>query len=213
MDVDVAATFQYRGGDGCCDFFRASLLASPFSIPEDAHVLEVGCAEFDWLTVALASWPLMTLTGIDWRGSKKVRPGVTVIAGDVMTHDFPLESFDWIVSISALEHVGLGHYNHDPKAEDGDSIALRRMHGWLKPGGVVSFDVPWNPGVAYQVVGTSHRVYDDATVQSRLHQGLGWQQVWTGIAHCKKPQTLVLTAEPQKGGEHFYYRGFQWQKT
>jgi trans-aconitate methyltransferase len=211
--MDVAATWQYGGGDGCADFFTQMVRASHLDVPATSAVLEIGCAEFDWLTKAKQSWPEMTLTGIDWRGRKKVAPGVTLIAGDVMAHDWPAESFDWIVSISAIEHIGLGHYHHDPKAEDGDAITMRRVWEWLKPGGVVTFDVPWNAGThTYQVVRTSHRIYDDAAVESRLAQGLPWVRQWTGAAHAKRPQHLLTDLPQLEGGEHFYYRGFVWRK-
>ena len=131
--------------------------------PPGVHVLEVGCSEADWMTPMLAERPDLQLTGIDWR--RCPRPG-TVIHGDVLSHDFPLASFDAVVGISSFEHIGLGHYSGDPLNEDGDVQCLRRVAAWLKPGGWVYGDVPYGP--AYHVHGTEYRAYDEAALQARL---------------------------------------------
>lgn len=195
--------------DSCGQFFSTCLRAFAPRIPADARVLEIGCAEFNWLATACKAWPEMLLTGIDWRGLK--HPGTAaVITGDVMTHDFAPASFDWIVSISAIEHVGLGHYSGDPKREDGDSIAVARAYTWLKPGGWLYFDVPYNPA-KYEVVGTSHRIYDDAAILDRLVAGRPWKLAWSGVAAKGDTRTLI-PPRSMHGGEHFDYIGFWWQK-
>ena len=212
--MNLVASWRYKlGGDSCCDFFTRILESVKPDLPPRAEVLEVGCAELDWLTIAATSWPQLRFTGIDWRGHKRPPEGAAIIRGDVMRHEFPDERFDWIVSISALEHVGLGHYAKDPLAVDGDSIALRNIYRWLKPGGLLIFDVPWNAGEsAYEVVGSSHRVYDDATVESRLAQGLPWERIWTGAADAKQSSVLLTNTPRLGGGQRFYYRGFAWAK-
>ena len=173
-------------------------------------MLEIGCCEYDWLHQATASWPEMTFTGLDWRTYKRAVRG-TVIKGDVMAQEFAPGSFDWIVSISAMEHIGLGHYSRDPVHPDGDSITLRRCWDWLAPGGYLAFDVPYNPG-RYEVVGTSHRIYDDAAITRRLQQGLGWHECWRGVCGKGDTDRLTTATPPLKGGEDFYYIGFWWQK-
>lgn len=196
--------------DECGRFFGTCLRAYRPEIAADARVLEIGCAEYDWLSDAHRAWPHLQLTGIDWRGRKHPCAGATVLTGDVMTHDFQSASFDWIVSISALEHVGLGHYNKDPKAEAGDSIAVRRAYDWLTPGGWLYFDVPYNPD-RYEVVGTSHRVYSDVAILDRLVQGLPWRLAWSGVAGIHDTDHLI-PPRPKKGGQDFDYIGFWWQK-
>lgn len=208
---DVISSYPLRTGDSCGDFFGTCLRAAAPRLTPAARVLEIGCAEFDWLTTAMRAWPEMTFTGIDWRGYKKgTATAATIVKGNVMVHDFAPASFDWIVSISAIEHVGLGHYQKDPPNPDGDSIAIRRAFDWLTPGGWLYFDVPYNP-VAYQVVRTSHRIYDDAAVESRLVQGLPWRRVWSGVAGKRDTQQLIAP-RPKQGGEDFDYIGFWWQK-
>jgi SAM-dependent methyltransferase len=196
-------------GDSCGKFFGTCLKAFRPDLRADASVLEIGCCEFDWLKHASQAWPAMTLTGIDWRTYKR-KERYEVIKGDVMTHDFQPASFDWIVSVSAIEHIGLGHYEKDPKRDDGDTRAITRAWDWLKPGGWLSFDVPYNPE-RYEVVGTSHRIYDDDAIHERLVHGLPWRMAWSGIAAPKDTHALI-PPRPRRGGEEFDYIGFWWQK-
>lgn len=210
--ADIASAWPADVRDTCGNVFGNSLRAYNPPIPANAKVLEIGCAEFDALRHATAAWPQMSFTGIDWRRSQpKVDDGAVRIQGDVMRTVFPGSAFDWIFSISAIEHVGLGHYNADPKHPDGDRIAMQQAFRWLKPGGLFYFDVPWNLGEdAYQVVGTSHRVYDDATVKSRLLQGMPWTVVWSGV--YGKGGEVVTAPQRLKGGESFYYKAYWLMK-
>ena len=160
--------------------------------PPNARVLEIGCAEADWHTPMLAVRPDLHIIGIDWRECE--RPG-TVIRGDVLTYDFPEASFDAVVGVSSIEHIGLGHYDNDPLDPDGDRHCMERVVRWLKPGGWVYADVPYGP--AYSVEGTSHRVYDDAAVMSRLLvKGLRGQWKWY-TSWAEQDQSQVVAMRPE----------------
>jgi Caenorhabditis protein of unknown function, DUF268 len=163
-----------HGGDVCLSLWADAYATGTCAFPHGARVLEIGCAEADWITPMLAVRPDLQITGIDWRPC--TRPG-TVIQGDVLTHDWPAASFDVMIGVSSIEHIGLGHYDHDPLDVDGDVHAMARVVRWLKPGGWVYLDVPYEPA-GYRVEGTSHRVYDDAAVQARLLPGLTLRQRW-----------------------------------
>lgn len=152
------------GGDSCLSIFSAVYDTGALVFPYGASVLEIGCAEADWMTPLLAERPDLAITGIDWR--REERPG-TVIHGDVLSVDFEPDQFDVIVGISSLEHIGLGHYDADPLDVDGDVHVAARMHRWLKPGGWVYADVPYRPD-GYMVHDTSHRSYDLDSLQARL---------------------------------------------
>jgi len=127
-------------------------------------VLEIGCAEADWVTPMLEQRPDLQITAIDWRACE--RP-CTVIRGDVLRHDFPEASFDAVVGISSIEHIGLGHYEGDPLDVDGDVHCMERVARWLKPGGWVYADVPFDT-TGYRVWKTKCRIYDDEAVRRRL---------------------------------------------
>jgi SAM-dependent methyltransferase len=206
--MSIASAWPRDCGDTCGNVFGQSLVACDPSLKPDAQVLEIGCSEFAWLVKAKQAWPEMTFTGIDWR--KCADHGVaTIVQGDVMTYE-PGKTFDWIASISAIEHVGLGHYAKDPSAENGDSVAMANAYRWLKPGGWMYVDVPWNVGWSYQVCGTSHRIYDDDTIASRLVQGLEWTMVSRRVY---KQDGTYVDAPNRLGGNGFYYLAMWLQKA
>jgi SAM-dependent methyltransferase len=216
--MNPADTWAYKGGDACADFFSACLKAAAIDAPPNANVLEIGCAEFDWLTPAAVSWPQMTFSGIDWRGkASHHNPRVTRTKGDVMQPDaYAPESFDLIVSISAIEHVGLGHYEQDPKEPNGDTIAITNALRWLKPGGWLLFDVPYNP-LAYSVQGTSHREYDDDAIWARLWvaplAAAKASARWHATFYCHARNTTLLLKKPTVPAVPFYYISMAWQKV
>jgi hypothetical protein len=110
------------------------------------------------------------------------RPKCEIIRGDVLAYTFREFNFDAIVGISSIEHIGLGHYNGDPLDSDGDGHAMHRALRWLKPGGWIYLDVPYGP--TYDVVGDSHRVYDDRRLRTRLiPKGLVLEQTWYSHGH------------------------------
>lgn len=153
------------GGDTCLSIFRDVYETGALVFPDNAQVLEIGCAEADWMGPMLACREDLRITGIDWRHSGE-RPKCEIIRGDVLAYNFPPNRYDAIVGISSIEHIGLGHYENDPLDSDGDGHAMHRALRWLKPGGWVYLDVPYGP--KYDVVNTSHRVYDERRLRERL---------------------------------------------
>ncbi len=130
----------------------------------------------------------MTFTGIDTRKTEPVSGPVTILRDDVLTHVFPSQSFEWIVLVSALEHIGLGYYQ-DPRDSQGDSKVIRSAYDWLAPGGWLYFDVPW--GETYSVK-PKHRTYNDASVKSRLHQGLPWVEHWREVSPLAQNRQMPI---------------------
>ena len=169
MGVWPAAT----RGDSCVSMFGAVYDTGVLVFPTEARVLEIGCAEGDWQTPMLSVLPDLRITGIDWRACE--RPGQT-IRGNVLTASFPSESFDAVVGVSSIEHVGLGHYESDPLDPGGDRHCMEHVVRWLKRGGWVYADVPYGP--VYRVEGTSHRVYDETSLSRLLVPGLTLQRRW-----------------------------------
>lgn len=136
-------------------------------LPDVPHgtVLEIGAAEADWLTPASSCAPHLKFWGIDWRQRTYV-PNTVIVRGDVMTWPCIEESLAAIVSISAIEHVGMGYYDNDPVRENGDTLTLQNAAKWLRPGGWIYFDVPFHPQGF--IPWPSGRGYDDAAVLERL---------------------------------------------
>jgi len=165
-----------------------------FTFPQGAHVFELGCAEADWLTPMKEARPDLHLTGLDQRSVSRKGADV-VILGDVMTAEIPPYSFDCIVSVSTVEHIGLGGYG-DPLHEDGDAIAMERMASWIKPTGWIYFDVPYRPDGPYEVMKGKWRTYDEAQLQARLLTH--WRERSRKIFTCGGDGPYIaIVAEPR----------------
>lgn len=163
-------------GDGCLSLFADIYETGALRFPPHARVLEIGCAEIDWMSPMGTLRPDLAFTGIDWRDTPW-RPG-RIIKGDVLTQAWPSESFDVVVGISSIEHIGLGHYDADPLDVDGDRHCMERVVRWLAPGGWVYLDVPYAPE-GYRVHGTEYRLYDARALRDRLcPAGLTRARTW-----------------------------------
>lgn len=152
--------------DHCIGFFSEMYESGRVPIPEGAKVLEIGCAEVDWLTPMKALRPDLHLTGLDQR-THPPRPGADeLVRGNLLNGSlFPYGSFDVIVAISVLEHVGIGRYG-DERHPDGDMIAMRHLKTWLKPDGFLYLDVPYRPDGP----STDFRAYSPEDLEWRLIQ-------------------------------------------
>lgn len=152
-------------GDICFSMWEQCYASGLMVFPQHGRVLEIGGAESDWVGPLKEERPDLSVITIDWRN--EARPAADQsIRGDVLTMPFADGTFDAIVGISSIEHIGLGHYNHDPLDVDGDLHCAQLVGRWLKPGGWFYADVPW--AEQFRVEGTSHRCYADIDVQRRL---------------------------------------------
>lgn len=124
-------------------------------------VLDVGCAH-SGLAIALASRG-RRVVGLDVAEFAYRHPNLRAVRGDVTSCPFAAGSFGAVVAISAVEHIGLGHYG-DPCSERGDREAVREMARVLRHGGRAILSVPF--GVA--LVDASKRVYDTPGLSALL---------------------------------------------
>lgn len=124
-----AISYRYRGDDdgaGRYEPWIADLLAR---LPERAAVLDVGCGCGVPVARSLAAAG-HAVTGVDVSGvqierARRLVPSGTFVRADAAGLDFPGGSFDAVVCLYALIHMPL----------DGQPVLLRRMAGWLRPGG------------------------------------------------------------------------------
>lgn len=170
----------YEGTDPALMLFTAALERFRFSFPPHCAILELGCAESDWLERMHRTDPTFGLTGVDTRHQARREDGFTLVEGSAMRPDlFPEQSFDRIVLLGALEHFGLGFYG-DPEDPLGDVRTMHNVSRWLKPGGFVYFDVPCQP--TFRIAENRHfRSYAPNDIQSRL-MVLGLQEVNRGYS-------------------------------
>lgn len=156
--------------DLCIGFFRDCWQAGRVTFPQGGHVLEIGSAEGDWLSPMHRERPDLELVGFDYRPARGPRDVSSVMGDVLLTQKFQPASFDAVVSISTIEHIGLGAYG-DPICERGDSITMYRIGHWLKPGGICYFDVPYREH-GFEAH-DKFRAYDDATLIDRLIEPSG----------------------------------------
>lgn len=183
---------RFATGDPGLALFRTTMQAgAPITFVPGGRYLDVGCCEADWLHRAHETWPDCDFVGVDWRAPNVIdgHGKVTRKQGNGLDPElFPPESCDGIVSLSAVEHFGLGHYNQDPLDADGDSKIVANCWRWLKPGGWFYFDVPYDPS-GYRVQGTEYRIYDDVEIQARLR--LVWADWDLGrLISCSKTEWI-----------------------
>ena len=178
--------------DLCIGFFTDVWNGGHVGFPQGASVLEIGSAEADWIGPMLDARPDLRIVGIDWRGAKNTR----VITGDVLTTEWPPASFDAVVAISTIEHIGLGCYDA-PVDEAGDTKTMQRIAEWLKPGGVCYFDVPYRPHGPY-AVHSNFRAYDPEHLDARLLTPSGLKKEYAQVFNAKNADAPYIACVLRK---------------
>jgi SAM-dependent methyltransferase len=139
-------------------------------------VLDVGYLEseiiYQLASLGFEAW------GIDIRPAAAEFPGVRFIQGDVIKYPFEPHSFDAVIALSTVEHIGLHAYGNVDADPEGDRHALQAIHRALKPSGRLILTVPFGKrGVAEW-----QRVYDYGALQALL-RGSGFrveaEDFWT----------------------------------
>ncbi len=188
--------WSYGESDPAMMLWTAALARWGMQLPVDAAVLELGCAETDFLERLQAQNPQYRLTGVDCYP----QPRPHVVAGDACDPTlFASAAFDAVILLGALEHFGLGFYG-DPIHENtlgdcvGDTQAMVNVARWLKPGGWLYFDVPCNPTGCIQE-NRHFRQYAPREVATRLlgpsglrerARGYSWPEPYAGT-WCDAP--------------------------
>jgi SAM-dependent methyltransferase len=160
-------TWVYGESDPALMLFTAAVQRWGLTWPnERPRILELGCAETNFLERLKAQNQDVELTGVDQRWDRDANGWTQVVASAIDPELFAPESFDVVVLLGALEHFGLGFYG-DPLDDDGDIQTMRNVARWLRPGGWVYFDVPCNP--TFSIAENRHfRTYAPASVTERL---------------------------------------------
>jgi SAM-dependent methyltransferase len=134
--------------------FQCAFASRQLAALKPRSILDVGSIRY-WLIGILAHSQVTTL---DVRERRPLTANETVVTCDARALDFPDASFDMVVSLFTLAHIGLGRYG-DPFDLDGDVRALAEMKRVLAPGGHLIVTLPFtlSPSFIYFNV---RRYYD-----------------------------------------------------
>lgn len=109
-------------------------------LPQSGRVLDVGSCEAGYL--AVVQQPGRELHCIDPRECGDQLPrGAVFHRQSLIGNDLPRESFDAVLLLSTLEHIGLPCYGQEPFPH-GDELALAEVRRLLKPGAPAIVTVP-----------------------------------------------------------------------
>jgi len=129
-------------------------------------ILEVGCSGSS-LAFQLAKKGY-ELHAVDMRTYPFRYQRLNFYQADARSLPFPDDSFDTVVSISTVEHIGKGQYG-DPINEHGDLLAMKEMARVCKRGGRLLISTSW--ANEYRNIPGRERYYDDAHL-NKLANGL-----------------------------------------
>jgi 2-polyprenyl-3-methyl-5-hydroxy-6-metoxy-1,4-benzoquinol methylase len=149
------------------------------SLPRGSRILDVGAAE-STLAFSLASLGFKT-TALDLRAYPLSHPQLEVVVGRIEEWDSEPGSFDAIVCVSTIEHVGLGAYGGEVGAS-ADFAAMKRMHELVVPEGILVLTVP----AGRAATGERERTYDRKALEALLE---GWNVEDLTVVRQEDPTT------------------------
>lgn len=122
------------------------------------RVLDVGCCES-----ALPLWLAhqgLDVHGIDVRDYSFESPEIIFNKEDICNNQYPDEFFDRIITLSTIEHVGMGAYG-DPHRRNGDLFAMKEMKRILKKNGMILLTTQYSQNYFE----TWERYYDNSSLE------------------------------------------------
>ncbi|HWN19659.1 MAG TPA: DUF268 domain-containing protein [Gemmatimonadales bacterium] len=127
--------------------------------PSDIRVLDFGGYE-SLLPLTLSALG-HEVTVLDQRPYPFKGPRLKSVTADIF-QELPLspESFDLVISVSTIEHLGLGGYE-DARIPDGDRLGVARLWQLVRPGGRLIATLP----AGQPTIQRGYRTYDEARLR------------------------------------------------
>ncbi len=155
------------------------------------EILDIGAAE-SLLSYELASFNY-SVTAIDIRPIALFHPNLKFVKTDICNPVLPPASFDCVIALSTLEHIGLGWYG-DETGENYDVKAAQQISLLLKPEGSFILTVPYGKKALTPV----HRIYNQESLQ-KLIQDFRIVQISYGVR--KDDFTWTITENELEASE------------
>lgn len=168
-------------------------------VPIGARVLDFGSSE-NALALSLATMGY-AVTALDLRTYPFRHPNLTAVARPLDEWEAEPASFDVILCISTVEHVGLGWYGAERRDERADRRAVERFATLLTPEGKLILTVPYGrPEVddlqrRYDADGLAALV-DGWTVQERIVVEQVDDFTWTTVEDSNAHAAAMLVLRP-----------------
>lgn len=107
-------------------------------------IMDLGCVGSK-ISIELASMGL-EVVGVDYRPYSLKHKNLKFIQGNFLDLEFTPNSFDCVIAISTIEHIGLPAYNITP-IKDGDKKAGEKIYRLLKKKGKFIITVPYGRNI------------------------------------------------------------------
>jgi len=134
-----------------------------FDLPLESKILDLGCGGSS-ISLGLSSFGY-TITGIDFRYAGYSHPNFTYMKKNFFDVEIEKESFDCVLAISVLEHIGMGHYGDKP-IEDGEIRAMKKIRSILKTNGTLFISVPGGRRKIHEKNGIRYiRIFDPKQIE------------------------------------------------
>jgi SAM-dependent methyltransferase len=140
---------------------RAWIYRQLSSVPVGSRILDLGCCESP-VALELASNGYQ-VTGVDIRDYALRHPNLEFVKADICSTNLELNRYDVAISLSTIEHIGLGAYG-DPLGESLPQAAIREIFRVLKRGGLFLVTLPFGHGAVTPL----HKVYDSGSLRGLL---------------------------------------------
>lgn len=135
------------------------------NIPSKGRILDVGSAGSQLpLMLAGLGYEVCTIDVREYEYDGIIN-NLNCVVGDIRETNFLDSSFDIVLAVSTIEHVGLGRYG-DPIDSNGDENAIKEIRRIMTNGGFFLMTVPFGK----ITINKTHRVYNEELLQSLLNK-------------------------------------------